>query len=105
MESTTNKGKPCLIFENKKFRLVYEGKVLDTWRCTIRKCPAKLSTKHGERIVNRSTFATHNHEDSVRDVQHKLKEIETTCDSYRNGMISSYDFIHALSFKFLPVTV
>ena len=40
MESETKFGKACLVFQNSKFSLRYEGKKFKTWVCTTRKCNA-----------------------------------------------------------------
>ena len=37
-----NWKKPCLIFQNNKFRCVYKGLNLTTWRCTF--CKARIHT-------------------------------------------------------------
>ena len=83
MESKTNKGGSCLIFENNKFRRYHQGKTKVTWRCTIKKCTAKVHTNNGdhENTVLQSDVQ-HTHDDTVHDIQaHLLREAckKNTC--------------------------
>ena len=42
MESITEKGKPCLVFQNNRFRFVYKGLESTAWRCTKKACKAQI---------------------------------------------------------------
>ena len=84
MESKTNRGTSCIIYENNKFTLHYEGKHRATWRCTNKKCKSKLFTKKGDTKSITINHIEHNHEDAVTDVQghvfrERCKEKVTEC--------------------------
>ena len=73
MESKTNRGTSCIIYENNKFTLHYEGKHRVTWRCTNKKCKSKLFTKKGD-----TKSITMNHIDSHSLIRWTWKQLTTT---------------------------
>ena len=76
MESVTNKGLQCVIFQNNKFSLVYKGKHRWTWRCTVRKCKASVHTKAGETENIIEHDVSHGHKDSISDVQRHILRVK-----------------------------
>ena len=75
MESITEKGKPCLIFQNNRFRLVYKGLESTTWRCTKKACKAQIHTLPSGEV--KELTVTHNHDDKVLNIQ--LDKLKAQC--------------------------
>jgi len=64
METDTNKGKKCIIFQNNKFSLSFTGKTSVSWRCTARHCNATIHTGTDDALVREITV-DHHHDDKV----------------------------------------
>ena len=65
MDWKTEKRKPCLIFQNNKFRCVYKGLNLTTWRCTY--CKARIHTLPTGEVKEQTV--THNYKDKGPNIQ------------------------------------
>ena len=83
MDGKTEKGKPCLIFQNNKFRCVYEGLNSTTLRCTF--CKARIHTLPTGEVKEQTV--THNHKDKVPKIQ--LDVFITQCKRKAVGQIDS----------------
>ena len=86
MESLSNKGKRCFIYENNKFRS-YRKDQQDNeyWRCTVNRCTARLKTLNVGEVVE--LISNHAHADTVKnEAVHilrtacKRKATDTACE-------------------------
>lgn len=75
METKTEKGHPCVIFQSNKFRLNHEGKRRRTWRCTTRYCNAMVHSLPGTSDIIENTVV-HKHEDNVLDIQKHVFRVQ-----------------------------
>ena len=83
MESETNQGKKCLIFENNKFTLKNVGKKLTSWKCTTKTCNVLIHADLKGIVLEDSV--AHNHADKVLNVAahtFKVKVKQTGSDDY-----------------------
>jgi hypothetical protein len=78
MESTTHKGERCLIIDNYKYALRYEGSAVWTWRCTTKLCNASVHTHASDTSIFEDAWnIQHNHAPSVRDSSFEMAK--STC--------------------------
>ncbi|GFR63693.1 hypothetical protein ElyMa_005489300 [Elysia marginata] len=70
--TTTNRGKPCFILENYRFKCARVTKTTKEWRCTTDRCKARCTTDLDTTIVIHSSTC-HNHSSMTAEDKEKHK--------------------------------
>ena len=92
MESVTNKGKDCFVyFGNKYSRYRTKNDGVQCWRCTIKRCKARIETLSSDVV---SDVGLHSHDDKVNNLSVvkvraacKRKATESITEKERKGRV------------------